>query len=175
MDLAVLPPAIRNRMVAAIGEMGTMYGVENEIQTTGVITAQQEHVKHRRAGLRTGTGVKPLEPVPAEKRDVEVLEIRTQLVLSEGGSRVLLDRIREQQEREDAPLMAMMNVAPKEVDQIGMAMDQQQDRLKADLLQVMVRVAIPIEVETHRPLDVLRHGSRNGRFVPIGVGEEENN
>lgn len=161
-------------MVAAIGEVGTTYGVENGIQMTGVITAQQEHVKHRLAGLRTDTEVRPLEPVPAEKLDVEVLEIRTRVVLSEGGSRVLLDRICERQEREGAPLMAM-NVAPREVDQIVMAMDQQQDRLKADLLQVMVRVAMPIEAETHRPLDVLRHESRNGRFVPTGVGEEEKN
>jgi hypothetical protein len=171
-DLVVFPPAIQQRTVAAIGKMGTMYEVENEIEMTRVIAAQQDPVKHRLAGLRTGTEARQVEPVPAEKLDVELLEIQIQLVSLEGGSRVLLDRIHERQEREDVPRMAMMSAPPREVDQIGMAMDQQQGRLKGDLMQVMVRVAIRIEVETHRPLDVLRHGSHNGRFVPIGEGEE---
>jgi hypothetical protein len=163
--------------VATIGERGTMGGVENEMEMTRVITAQQKPVKHWLAAerrLRMGKEVRQVEPVPAEKLDVVVLGIRNQLVSSEDGSRVPLGRIRERQEREGVPLMTVMSVPPREVDQIGMVMDQQQGRLKGVLLQVMVRVEIPTEVETCRPLDVLRHGSHNGRFVPIGVGEVEN-
>jgi hypothetical protein len=138
-DLAVLNPAIRARMLAllAIGEVRMRDGLENETEMIRAIAARHEIVRHRlgavhrlKMGAAEATGV---EAMPARKLRGEVFGIQNRLVSLEDGSRVLLDRIRERQEREGVPLMAMSET-PRRLDQIAVAMDQLQDRLKVDLL-----------------------------------------
>ena len=138
MDLAVLNPAIRARMLAlhVIGEMWMRDGVENGIERIQAIAARPEIVRHRLGAvhrLKIGVEATEVEAMPAWKRRGKVFGTRNLLVSLEDGSRVLLGRIHGRQEREGVPLM-VMSETPRGLDQIGVAMDLLHDRLKVDHL-----------------------------------------